>query len=543
MDSRDTSMETLFEKCSRKVSLRTYLNRLFHNSRQSAEKRETKGRVGAGEHNLTLVYLEELWQKQSGRCYYSDIEMQYNKNEWKISLERIDTSKGYTQDNVVLCCLEFNTRSQWSFEKIDDMINILNQNIESVDCEFPKKERKPKYDKVLQIEENGETHYKCTQCKVYKTKQDFRRIGEVCHKCVNIRAKISKATPRGHLIALCHSSISAAKMRGKKDTDTERSNHDIELNFLIHLYKEQMGLCAYSGLPLKFGSYLKTHWTASLERIDVTKGYTKDNVCLVCIEFNGPDHSITTGPEYGCAGWNALKFQYFLAHVQHKKGIISDEELQAVISIQEQFKEKETYIGIRRNPRQFTRKDVIEAIHRQKRSYENAHEYYGHIYMITSPSGKQFVGQSHLLYHKKATTIFGHARKFGYTSLLKESEIYGEDNMEIEIITSCRKDMLDYYQDYFINEYNTSYPNGLNNRTKVKDEVRKRISQTLVDNAIRYDVDGTQLPKYVKYVDWKDRKGYAIISHPKCKKKDFVSKNLPLDTLKAKCIAFLASLD
>jgi hypothetical protein len=108
MDSRDTSMETLFEKCSRKVSLRTYLNRLFHNSRQSAEKRETKGRVGAGEHNLTLVYLEELWQKQSGRCYYSDIEMQYNKNEWKISLERIDTSKGYTQDNVVLCCLEFN---------------------------------------------------------------------------------------------------------------------------------------------------------------------------------------------------------------------------------------------------------------------------------------------------------------------------------------------------------------------------------------------------------------------------------------------------
>lgn len=469
--------------------------------------------------------------------------MHFNKNEWKISLERIDTSKGYTQDNVVLCCLEFNTRSQWCFAKIDDMLSILNQNIENVDNDFPKIQKKSKYDKVLQIEQDGEVFYRCTQCKVYKKTQDFRKIGDICRMCVNTRAKISKHTPRGHMIALCHSSMQTSKMRGKINIETERSKHDVDFQFLIQLYKEQKGLCAYSGLPLKFGSYLENDWTTSLERIDVTKGYTKDNVCLVCIEFNGPDRTIMTGSEYGCAGWNALKFQYFLAHVQHKKGLISDEELQAVINIQEQFQEKETYIGAQRRYRAHTRKDVIDALHRQKRYYVNAHEHFGHIYIITSPSGKKFVGQSNLLYHKKATTIFGHARKFGYTSLLKEVEQYGEDNMEIEIITSCRKDLLDYYQDYFINEYNTSYPNGLNNKMKVKDEVRKRISQTLVDNAIRYDVDGTQLPKYVKYVDWKDRKGYAIISHPKCKKKDFVSKNLPLDTLKAKCIAFLASLD
>jgi hypothetical protein len=526
---------------TRKVSLRSYLNQLFHASKKSAEKRKAKGRVDAGQHDISLAFLESVWEQQNGRCYYSNIEMQVSKNEWKVSLERIDPSKGYTQDNTVLCCLEFNTRSQWSFAKIDDMLSILNQNIENVDNDFPKIPKKSKYDKVLQIEQDGEVFYRCTQCKVYKKTQDFRKIGEVCRKCANIRAKISKHTPRGHMIALCHSSMNAAKMRGKKDT--ERSKHDIDFEFLIQLYKEQKGLCAYSGLPLKFGSYLDNEWTASLERIDVTKGYTKDNVCLVCIEFNGPDHSITTGPEYGCAGWNALKFQYFLAHIQHKKGLISDEELQAVISIQEQFKEKETYIGTPKKYGPPNRKDVIDAIHRQKRKYENAHEHYGHIYIITSPSGKQFVGQSHLLYHKKDTTLFGHARKFGYTSLLREAEEYGEDNMNIEVIACCRKDVLDHYQDYFIDVFDTLEPNGLNNRTRQTHEVRKRISQTLVDNAIRYDVDGTQLPKYVKYVDWKDRRGYAIISHPNCKKKDFVSKRKPLETLKQECMAYLASLD
>lgn len=527
----------------KKVSLRTCLNYLFHNSRHNAKKRETKGRVEAGEHNITLALLEELWEKQNGRCYYSNIEMNINKNEWKVSLERIDPIKGYTQDNTVLCCQEFNTRTQWSFEKINDMLDIINQNIDSVDCDFPKKQRKPKYDKVLQIEDKGETYYKCTQCNVYKIKQDFRKIGEVCKKCVNIRAKISKCTPRGHMLALCHSSWIAARMRGKKDTDNERSNHDVDLSFLIQLYKEQKGLCAYSGLPLKFGSYLENNWTTSLERIDVTKGYTKDNVCLVCIEFNGPDRTIMTGPEYGCAGWNALKFQYFLAHVQHKKGLISDEELQAVINIQEQFEEKETYIGAPRKYRAHTRKDVIDALYRQKRNYVNAHEHFGHIYMITSPSGKKFIGQSHLLYHKNPATVFGHARKFGYTSLLREAEEYGEDNMNIEVIACCRKDMLEHYQDYFIDVFDTLEPNGLNNRTRQTHEVRKRISQTLVDNAIRYDVDGTQLPKYVKYVDWKDRRGYAIISHPNCKKKDFVSKRKPLETLKQECMTYLASLD
>lgn len=531
------------QKIIRKVSLKTYLNQLFHASKQNAKIREQKGRLKAGEHNITLTFLEELWHAQNGRCYYSNIAMHVNKNEWKVSLERLNPSKGYTKDNVVLCCLELNTKCQWSEAKIDKMIDILQENIEFVDVNFNKNTKQRKNDKVIQQTINGEPHYRCTFCKVFQASNAFIRVGDVCRKCKTLKRKLTESTPQGHIKKLYFSSTCRVKDMSSNANTTERLLHDISPEFLIHLYKEQKGLCAYSGLPLKFGSYLEHDWTTSLERIDVTKGYTKDNVCLVCIEFNGPDRTIMTGPEYGCAGWNALKFQYFLAHVQHKKGLISDEELQAVINIQEQFQEKETYIGTPRKYRAHTRKDVIDALHRQKRNYVNAHEHFGHIYMITSPSGKKFIGQSHLLYHKNPATVFGHARKFGYTSLLKEAEEYGEDNMNIEVIACCRKNMLDHYQDYFIDVFDTFEPNGLNNRTKIDAEIRKRISQTLVDNAIRYDVDGTQLPKYVKYVDWKDRKGYAVVSHPKCKKKDFVSKRQSLDSLKAQCLAFLASLD
>jgi hypothetical protein len=525
-------------KQARSVTLRTYLNQLYHTSKSSAKKREALGRLEAGQHDIDLPYLEEIWDEQDGKCYYSNIPMQFNKNEWKVSLERLDPRKGYIKDNVVLCCLEFNTRSQWTLSKVNEMIYLLNQNVNLVETNFSAKVRKVKYDKVLKTTIDGETHYKCTSCKNYKASSQYKKIGDVCRECIVERDKLTRTTPRGHIKTLCNISKFAAKNRAKKDKEgIKRGDYDIDINFLINLYNQQNGLCAYSGLPLKFGTYLQSNWVASLERLDVTKGYTKDNVCLVCIEFNGPDHSITTGPDYGCAGWNPMKLQYFLAHVQHKKGLITDEELQAVIDIQEKFKDKKC-----KKYCQHTSREVVDAIQLAKDIYRNAKENYGHIYLITSPSGMQFVGQSQLL-HQKESAILLHARKFGYTRVINELDKFGEDNMKVQPIISCHKNLLDYYNDYFIKIYDTLEPNGLNfEKRKVKEDVKSRISKTLINNAIRYDDNGEQLPKYVKLIDWKDRKGYAIVSHPKCKLKYFVSNKKSMEECKEKCITFLMSI-
>jgi hypothetical protein len=519
------------------ISIRGALNILYHNSKKSAKTRKLRGRIDAGQHDIDLTHLEDIWKQQDGRCYYSNIPMQYKKNEWKVSIERLDNTKGYIKGNVVLCCLEFNSRSQWTNNKIENMLDILDHNIECIETEFKIKVKK-KYEKVEKKIVDGIKYCKCTWCKEFKEYVCFNKIGEICRKCINKRTKETNSTPRGTIKRLCTAAHNSAKIRSQKQ-QSDRSIVDIDLIYLIQLYTEQKGLCAYSGIPLKFGSYLKSDWVVSLERIDVTKGYTKDNVCLICLEFNSSDQTMKTGPDYGCAGWNPLKFQYFLAHIHHKKGLISDEELQAVIDIQEQFKEKEKRTSWRRPPRIG---EVLDAIKKAKRNYAQAHEFYGHIYCVTSPSGKQFIGQSNLLFHKTHHTVFAHANKFGYTSFIKETDKYGEDKMIIEQIVSCKKDMLDYYQNYFIDLYNTYEPNGLNFKNKVKDEVKSRISKTIIENNVRFDHNNNKLPLYVKYVNWVDRKGYSIVSHPKCKLKYFVSKKKSLEILYEECVSYLDAL-
>lgn len=43
--------------------------------------------------------------------------------------------------------------------------------------------------------------------------------------------------------------------------------------------------CAVSNIPLVFKPH--ADWRASTDRLDNSKGYTMDNVQIVCFEFNG----------------------------------------------------------------------------------------------------------------------------------------------------------------------------------------------------------------------------------------------------------------
>ena len=61
---------------------------------------------------ITTEILEMLYENQKGKCYYTGIPMKLTSNKTRdlflMSIDRKDSSKGYTSDNVVLCCWGIN---------------------------------------------------------------------------------------------------------------------------------------------------------------------------------------------------------------------------------------------------------------------------------------------------------------------------------------------------------------------------------------------------------------------------------------------------
>lgn len=76
--------------------------------------------------NLTLPFLLALWEKQKGKCAYSGVPLEYQDNRpHTVSLDRIDSSKEYTEDNVQFVCTIVNYLKQKSAQ----LLIILNKDL------------------------------------------------------------------------------------------------------------------------------------------------------------------------------------------------------------------------------------------------------------------------------------------------------------------------------------------------------------------------------------------------------------------------------
>lgn len=203
----------------------------------------------------------------------------------------------------------------------------------------------------------------------------------------------------------------------------------------------------------------------------------------------------------------------------------------------------------------------------------------GEIYRLTFPNGKNYIGQcvcrlangkaygtrarwmGHITDSKRENG--GNCRKLNY-AIRK----YGEQNVKIDILLTTHISLLDLYEEMSISLFeSTNRDQGYNlrsggNRSRASQETRllmresrlkytlpphtketkQKISNTVLDNVKRIDHNEIQLPKYVKYINWKDRNGYAIVSHPQCKIKYFVSNKLDLNELYTQCINHLTTL-
>lgn len=84
------------------------------------------------EHNLTVNDINEMYEKQNGLCHWFKIPLIPSdklKHPQQPSLDRLDGNKGYTKDNVVLCCYSANIgRNENDLETWQNFVSLLLKN-------------------------------------------------------------------------------------------------------------------------------------------------------------------------------------------------------------------------------------------------------------------------------------------------------------------------------------------------------------------------------------------------------------------------------
>lgn len=97
LDPEHRKKESLKQKERR---VRLWQNTLLHDSKHRKI-----------ENTLTLNDINEMFVNQKGLCYWFNIPLlpsELKKHPQQPSLDRLDRNKGYTRENVVLCCYSAN---------------------------------------------------------------------------------------------------------------------------------------------------------------------------------------------------------------------------------------------------------------------------------------------------------------------------------------------------------------------------------------------------------------------------------------------------
>ena len=95
--------------------------------RKRCNRPKSSERVIEYDKDITSLYLMELFDKQGGKCYYTGMPMNFpNVRLTKPSVDRIDSTKGYTKDNIVLCCMGINfLKNNESIEDFQKFMSLL----------------------------------------------------------------------------------------------------------------------------------------------------------------------------------------------------------------------------------------------------------------------------------------------------------------------------------------------------------------------------------------------------------------------------------
>ena len=117
-------------------------------------------------------------------------------------------------------------------------------------------------------------------------------ICKTCNKC-HYRIKINK-NPNIYDNAITNYKLRiigslegrAKRMYTSCKSGAIKRNREITITEEDILEKLRGGICEITGIPLDFSSASKLPYSPSIDRVDSSKGYTIDNIKLVCLIYN-----------------------------------------------------------------------------------------------------------------------------------------------------------------------------------------------------------------------------------------------------------------
>lgn len=307
-------------------TLKGFLQGLIIGSKVRSKRIKTVTKKSTSEHSISKQDLIDLYTTQKRKCYYSDIEMKYNHHtDWMMSIERLNDNLGYTKENTVLCCHEFNSgKNQWTLKKIECIRSLIKKEINLgdlkslIDLSLSRRSQKDVLKKTYVEELSVDSEEKrCHLCEEFYSFTDFIKNPYLgCKSCRRKQKDSYYSSLRGFVISL----VGAARSRTTKRNKKGRSlDFDITPKDIFDLILTQKGRCFYSSIPLVFS--IKSDWMCSIERIDNDVGYTKENIVLICNEFNTSSLTCLASDESEITGsgqWSVSKFNYFLQSIKGK---------------------------------------------------------------------------------------------------------------------------------------------------------------------------------------------------------------------------------
>lgn len=133
----------------------------------------------------------------------------------------------------------------------------------------------------------------CYVCKEFKETSQFSpckkaklRNGKsyVCKQCQALAQRQRREKQKD--IDLLDFTLKKRLYDAQNRAKSKNQYYDIDLEFLYQLWNQQEGKCALTGIPMTTTKHGRTNTNVSIDRIDSSKGYTKDNIWLICSAVN-----------------------------------------------------------------------------------------------------------------------------------------------------------------------------------------------------------------------------------------------------------------